>query len=81
MSAKDYETGQIDIKATYLNGELTKEEVIFMKQAVGYKENSEDGRLKVCRLWKLLYGLKQARRRWYQKLVEIMTKLEFSRCK
>src|ERR1700678_740132 len=30
--------------------------------------------------WKTLYGLKQAGRRWYQKLVEIMTKLGFSRC-
>ena len=27
-----------------------------------------------------LYGLKQAGRRWYQKLVEIMTKLGFARC-
>ena len=28
----------------------------------------------------MLYGLKQAGRRWYQKLVEIMTKLGFARC-
>ena len=41
---------------------------------------SEDGRIKVYRLWKTLYGLKQAGRRWYHKLVEIMTKLGFSRC-
>ena len=32
------------------------------------------------RLLKSLYGLKQARRRWYQKLVEIMTNLGFTRC-
>jgi hypothetical protein len=80
-AAEDYETGQIDIKATYLNGELTKDEVIFMKQAPGYEEKSEVGKVKVLRLWKSLYRLKQAGRRWYQKLVEIMTKLGFSRCK
>ena len=79
-AAEDYETGQIDIKATYLNGELTKEEVIFMKQVPGYEETSGDGRMKVFRLLKLLYGLKQVGRRWYQKLVEIMMKLGFSRC-
>jgi hypothetical protein len=79
-AAEDYETGQIDIKGAYLNGELTEDEVIFMKQAPGYEERGEDGKVKVLRLWKSLYGLKQAGRRWYQKLVLIMTKLGFSRC-
>ena len=79
-AAEDYETGQIDIKGAYLNGELTEDEVIFMKQAPGYMEVANDGKVKVLRLKKTLYGLKQAGRRWYQKLVEIMTKLGFSRC-
>jgi hypothetical protein len=79
-AAEDYETGQIDIKAAYLNGELTEEEVIYMKQAPGYEVKGEDGKVKVLRLWKSLYGLKQAGRRWYQKLVLIMTKLGFLRC-
>ena len=79
-AAEDYETGQIDIKAAYLNGELTEDERIFMKQAPGYEEVSEDGKVKVLRLWKTLYGLKQAGRRWYHKLVFIMSKLGFSRC-
>jgi hypothetical protein len=79
-AAEDYETGQIDIKAADLNGELTEDEVIFMKQAPGYEEVSDDGKVRVLRLWKTLYGLKQAGRRWYHKLVEIMTKLGFTRC-
>ena len=72
-ATEDYETGQIDIKAAYLNGELTEEERIFMKQAPGYEEVSDDGKVKVLRLWKTLYGLKQAGRRWYHKLVFIMS--------
>ena len=79
-AAEDYETGQIDIKSAYLNGELTDEEVIFMKQAPRYEEASDEEGVKVYRLKKSLYGLKQAGHRWYQKLVEIMTKLRFKRC-
>src|SRR6202522_4191402 len=79
-AAEDYETGQIDIKGAYLNGELTSDEVIFMRQPPGYEEVGADGRKRVMRLRKTLYGLKQAGRRWYHKLVEIMSKLGFSRC-
>ena len=46
-----------------------------MKQAPGYEEVSDDGKVKVLRLWKTLYGLKLARRQWYHKLVFIMSKL------
>ena len=63
-AAEDYKTGQIDIKAAYLNRELTGEEKIFMKQPPGYEERGGDGQLRVLRLWKSLYELKQARRRW-----------------
>ena len=79
-ASEDYKTGQIDIKAAYLNGELTKDEVIHMKQAPGYEDNGTGGKMLVYRLKKSLYGLKQAGRRWYQKLVEIMMKLGFERC-
>ena len=41
--AKDYGTGQIDIKAVYLNGELTSDKIIFMRmrQPPGYEEESK----------------------------------------
>jgi hypothetical protein len=78
-ATEDYETGQIDIKGAYLNGELTSNEVIHMKQPPGYVIPGRDGGVLVCRLNKTLYGLKQSGRRWYQKLVEIMTKLGFKR--
>jgi len=77
---EDYETSQINIKAAYLNGELTKDKVIHMKQAPGYEEHGAEGKVLVYRLKKSLYGLKQAVRWWYHKLVEIMIKLGFERC-
>ena len=75
-AVENYEIHQIDIKGAYLNGILTSDEVIFMKQPPGYAIGSPG---KVCRLKKTLYGLKQSGRRWYQKLVEIMvTHLKFT---
>ncbi len=73
-ASEDLETGQIDIKGAYLNGELTDNECIYMRQPPGYSQGSL-----VCKLHKTLYGLKQSGRRWYQKLVDIMTKLKFER--
>ena len=51
-----------------------------MRQTPGYEVVDEKKGVLVCRLKKSLYGLKQACRRWYQKLVGIMTKLGFGRC-
>ena len=74
-ASENYETGQIDIKGAYLNGKLTKDEIIYMKQPPSYSISAENGKVLVCQLQKTLYGLKQSGRRWYQKLVEIMEKL------
>ncbi|PPQ83602.1 hypothetical protein CVT26_001384 [Gymnopilus dilepis] len=77
-AAENLEIHQIDIKGAYLNGVLTSDEVIYMRQPPGYELPNSQG--KVCRLRKTLYGLKQSGRRWYQRLVEIMEKLGFKRC-
>jgi hypothetical protein len=47
---------QIDVKTTFLNGEL--EEEIYMDQPDEFVANSQEG--KMCKLLKSLYGLKQA---------------------
>jgi hypothetical protein len=54
---------QIDVKMTFLNGDLKKE--VYMEQPEGFilLENEE----KVCKLVKSLYGLKQALKQWYEK--------------
>src|ERR1700678_902798 len=76
-AAEDLETGQIDIKGAYLNGELAENEVIYMKQPPGYAVKGSNEKTKVARLWKSIYGLKQSGRRGYQKLGEFMRRLNF----
>ena len=55
---------QMDVKSTFLNGEL--EEKVCIKQPEGFLL-SKHGDF-VCRLKKALYVLKQAPRAWYSKL-------------
>ena len=75
----DLELHQVDIKGAYLNGVLTDDEVIYMRQPPGYPYPNSSG--KVLRLRKTIYGLKQSGRRWYQKLTKICTEaLGFQRC-
>ena len=75
----NFELHQIDIKGAYLNGKLTDDEAIYMRQPPGFE--SPDHPNKVCCLRKMLYGLKQSGRRWYQRLVEILVnELGFTQC-
>jgi hypothetical protein len=72
------EMHQIDIKGAYLNRELNKNEVLYMKHPPGYKDS--DAGMRVLCLVKTLYGLKQSGRHWYQKLSSIFTSLGFKQC-
>jgi hypothetical protein len=53
----------MDIKTTFLNGEL--EEKIYMTQLDGFIVKGQED--KVCKLVKSLYGLKQAPKQWHEK--------------
>jgi transposase InsO family protein len=76
---QDMELHQVDIKGAYLNGDLTDDEVIYMRPPPGYAPEGLDGR--VLRLKRTLYGLKQSGRRWYQKLTWIFVdSMGFIRC-
>ena len=70
MAHQNWEIKHIDVKSAYLNAPLN--EVIYMKPPRGVlKAGQED---KVLRLLKGLYGLKQAGRGWYMKMLKIFMK-------
>jgi hypothetical protein len=78
-ASEDPEIHQIDIKSTYLNGELTEREHTYMCQPPGYKAPNSNG--KVYHLLKTLYGLKQSGHHWYQKWCNIViTHLGYTCC-
>ncbi|KAE8676962.1 cytochrome P450 71A9-like [Hibiscus syriacus] len=75
-AAENLHLEQLDIKTTFLHGDL--EEEIYMRQPEGFIE--ADKKNLVCRLKKSLYGLKQAPRQWYKKFDSFMSSSGFTRC-
>ncbi|KAL4325263.1 hypothetical protein GQ457_11G002710 [Hibiscus cannabinus] len=69
----DLELQQMDVKTTFLNGDL--EEEVYMKQPEGF--SSSDGENLVCKLKKSIYRLKQASRQWYLKFHEVISSFDF----
>ena len=73
-ASKKWEVHHMDVKCSFLNGDLTEE--IYMQQPQGFSTNPS----LVCRLRKSLYGLKQATRAWYAKIDSFFLSLNFVRC-
>jgi hypothetical protein len=74
----NWEIHQVDVRSAYLYGELTPDEVIYLRPPPGI-----DGLCKpdeVLLLSKALYGLKQSGRRWYQLLTKILGEIGLKRC-
>ncbi|KAL0549588.1 hypothetical protein IC582_014074 [Cucumis melo] len=63
-----FEIHQMDVKTTFLNGELDEE--IYMQQLEGFVSPSQEK--KVCKLIRSLYGLKQAPKQWHEKFDSVM---------
>jgi hypothetical protein len=61
----DYEILQMDVKTTFLNGNLTED--VYMTQPKGFVDPKHAG--KICKLQKSIYGLKQASQSWNMRFV------------
>jgi hypothetical protein len=66
---------QMDVKTTFLNGEI--EEEVYIEQPDGFVIHEQKSH--VCRLKKSLYGLKQAPRAWYEKMDGFLMSLDFNK--
>jgi hypothetical protein len=64
----DYEIWQMDVKTTFLNGNLTED--VYMTQLEGFV--GPTNARKVCKLQKSIYGLKQASRSWNLRFDEVV---------
>ena len=65
----------MDVKTVFLHGDL--EEEIYMEQPEGFKVDGKENFM--CKLRKSLYGLKQARRQWYNKLESVMEEKDYKK--
>ena len=72
---KNFKVYEMDVKSTFLNGEL--EEEVYIEQLEGIPLTKEKDM--VCRLNKALYGLKQAPRTWYVRLDKHLAKPRFAK--
>ena len=65
MAIEGFHLMQLDVKTSFLNGDLDEE--IYMTQPQGFEVKGKENL--VCRLKKSLYGLKQAPQQWYLNLI------------
>jgi len=69
----DLELNQMDVKTVFLNGDI--EENVYMDQPMGFSVKGKEHM--VCKLKKLIYGLKQAFCQWYLKFNDTIVSFEF----
>jgi hypothetical protein len=73
--SKNVKVYQMDVKSTFLNGEL--EEEVYIEQPKGFQLS--ENTYYVCKLKKALYGLKRAPRAWYSRLDKYLKQAWFKK--
>ena len=76
MATEDLHLEQLDVKTTFLLGDLDEE--IYMAQPQGFEVKGKENL--VCKLKKILYGLTQAPQQWYLKFDRFMQEHGYNRC-
>eukprot|EP00965_Chrysotila_dentata_P038306 1273199-Pleurochrysis_carterae.AAC.1 len=70
-----------DFVAAYLQGDLEEGEVVYCRPPPGYETTgAADGKTRVCRILKPVYGMAQAERRWQRSLFPWLQSWGFSQC-
>jgi hypothetical protein len=67
---KEWGVDHVDIVTAFLYGELEEWENVYLKTPPGYEQSADE----LFQLKKCLYGLKQAARKWHQKICKVLTK-------
>ena len=73
VASENLHLEQMDVKTTFLHGDLDKN--IYMQQPEGFVVPGKEH--KVCKLTRILYGLKLVPRQWYKKFDSFMAKSGF----
>lgn len=75
-AVKGWHLHPFNVNNVFLHGDLNEE--VYIEVPLGYPNV---GHLKVCKLLKSLYGLKQASQQWYSKLLTFIIRHVFTQSK
>jgi hypothetical protein len=74
-SSMGWRLHQMEVKTTFLNGEI--EEEVYIEKPYGFVIHEKESH--VCRLKKALYGLNQEPRAWYARIYGYLMSLGFNK--